>query len=479
MTVLPVTAQRRFRVRALALLAATILAVDVGVVLTSDGTDRPAIAGWDPRVLPMVEFVEKARGLRFKRAVPVSFLDEVEFEKKVATPPAESAEDKADLEQFVGELRALGLVRGAIDIERAYDDLTGASIIGLYVPDEKAAFVRGTELTPAVRVTLVHELTHVLQDQHFDLEAMRDDAPGGDTTAVTALIEGDATRVERAYEKDLSVSDRKSYQEEQLRGFRAAEAATSDVPAVLSDFLGFPYVFGPVLLNTLLEDDGNAGVDRAFRDPPTSEAQVVDPIAYPLAVDPVRVPTPAVPAGATALDDPGPFGQVFLFEVLGSQLGYEEAWNAVQGWRGDQFVGYRQGGVACAAADIAMADPGTADRLDRTARRWAARVPGATVSTRGSLVSLRSCDPGSSGTPLPKREPSAFDVLVVRTQILGELTSSGSAYLVGRCVADAVVADGRSSGYRDLTSEDPGAEAIKRFQAVAAAAVTRCSSKDG
>ena len=33
----------------------------------------------------------------------------------------------------------------------------------------RAARVRGTELTPAVESTLVHELTHALQDQNFDL----------------------------------------------------------------------------------------------------------------------------------------------------------------------------------------------------------------------------------------------------------------------------------------------------------------------
>lgn len=482
MTVLPATASKRgFGVMAwlVAVAVAAVVATDVAVVLTDDRERTLSFVRWDPRVLPMVEFVEKERGLRFKRAVPVSFLDDAEFEKKVATPAAESAEDKADLVRFVGQLRALGLLRGDVDIEKAYDDLTSASIIGLYVPKEKAAFVRGTELTPAVRVTLVHELTHVLQDQYFDLEKMRDDAPGGDTTAVTALIEGDATRIEEAYQEQLSTRDERAYLLEQAEAARAARGRTTNVPAFLGDFLRFPYVFGPVLLDTLTDSGGNAGVDRAFRDPPTSEAQVVDPIAYPVAVDPVEVPTPKVPAGAKVRDDPGPFGQVFLFEVLGSQLGYDEAWAAVQGWRGDQFVGYEQGSVACVAADIRMVDPGTADRLDRTARRWATRVAGATVTTRGSTVSLRSCDPGRLGRPLPRQMPSAFDVLVVRTQILHELTGSGSSYVVGRCVADAVVADARAGGYRDLTADNPGPEAIKRFQAVAGAAFTRCDATAG
>ena len=46
--------------------------------------------------------------------------------------------------------------------------------LAYYDPSGEQVFVRGTELTPAVRVTLAHELAHVLQDQHFDLERLAD-----------------------------------------------------------------------------------------------------------------------------------------------------------------------------------------------------------------------------------------------------------------------------------------------------------------
>jgi hypothetical protein len=468
----------RYAKRLVAAVAAAILVTDVAVVLSRTDDEHP-VAGWDSRVAPLVSFVEKARGLRFKHVVPVSFLDDASFNKEVAPPPAETAKDKQDLAQFAGELRALGLLRGAVDLKAAYADLLSSSVIGLYVPDKQAVFVRGKQLTPAVRVTLAHELTHVLQDQYFDLTKMKDDAPGGDTTAVTALIEGDAVRIEEAYRDKLSAGDLTSYQDEQLKGFRQARDSTTHVPAVMRDFLGFSYVFGPVLLDSLTAKDGNAEVDRAFRHPPTSEAQVLDPVAYPYAKDPVAVPTPTLPAGAMKVDDSGPFGQVFLFEVLSSHAGYERALAAVQGWRGDSYVGYRRGTTGCVAADVRMADPAAARRLDTAAHGWATRVPGATVRTVGTTVSLRSCDPGSRGSALLRQTPSAFDVLVVRTQIVHELTRSGATYQVGRCVADAVLADGRRNGYRDLTSDTPSAAAIKRFQEVAATAVGDCGPSRG
>ena len=46
---------------------------------------------------------------------------------------------------------------------------------------------------------LAHELTHVLQDQHFDLNKLRTDAAAGADLAVLSLIEGDAVSIENEY----------------------------------------------------------------------------------------------------------------------------------------------------------------------------------------------------------------------------------------------------------------------------------------
>ena len=54
--------------------------------------------------------------------------------------------------------------------------------------------------------TLVHELTHVLQDQHFDLEAktkeVEDDSAA--SSASDALVEGDARRIESEWRNSLA-----------------------------------------------------------------------------------------------------------------------------------------------------------------------------------------------------------------------------------------------------------------------------------
>ena len=62
--------------------------------------------------------------------------------------------------------------------------------------------MRGSDLTPDVRETLAHELTHALQDQHFDLRRF-ENGPDGAEEAYRALYEADAVRVQFAFDKTL------------------------------------------------------------------------------------------------------------------------------------------------------------------------------------------------------------------------------------------------------------------------------------
>lgn len=460
-----------------ALIAVTGLAVlvtgTVDVATSGGHTTRHYPKAWDSRVLPIVQFVESKRGLTFKHPVTVSFLDDKQFEKQIAVPAPESKKDKESLERELGTLRALGLVQGAVDLHAAFDTLGKASIIGLYVPEKKAVFVRGTSLGAYTRVTLAHELTHALQDQYFDLQKLQDSAPGGDSTAVTALIEGDAVRIQNLYQKDLSQPDQRAFDAEQRRGFDRSQD-TNGVPPVLSDFLSFPYVFGPVLLDSLTAEDGNAAVDRALRSPPSAEAQIVDPVGHPVSARPVSVPAPSLPAGATKLDDVAPFGQVSLFEVLGSQLGYSSAWTAVAGWEGDSSMPYKAHGVTCVAIDVAMSDAAATSLLASTFRQWVRHVPGAVVDISKGEVTIRSCDPGPHGRPLPTMAVSAFAVLAARAEIIHEVMSGGNGYPFGRCVADAVISKLGPAGYGDLSGSDLRPGHLAALQRSFIAAATHC-----
>lgn len=431
---------------------------------------------WDPRVLGIVRFDEQHRGLMFKQPVKVEFLDTAQFNKEVSTPQptttAARATEKAALEEF----RALGLVHGNVDLVASENRLNQSDVVGLYVDNKKTVFVRGTALTPYVKVTLAHELTHALQDQYFNLEQLRQGVKGGDDTAVTALIEGDAVRDETLYEQSLSPADQQRYQTEQNQLDKGSGQA-ADVPQILSDILAFPYAFGPTFVDSLDAKGGTPAIDGAFRDPPVAEAQIVDPVEYPIGWKPTPVAIPALAAGERRVDTPSPFGQVSLFEVLGSRLGYDQAWSAVQGWQGDNSLPYKDGGRTCMAIDVDMASTASAAHLSDAAHAWAHTMPGATVTLRGNMVDLRSCDPGPKAPGPPTITPSAFDELSTRAGTIDAvMTGAQVDFAMGKCIVDKVLVEAGPSGYGELTANNLSASQQAQLQQQAASAGVSCKA---
>jgi hypothetical protein len=444
-----------------------VLAATGGYLRLNQGPAYPA--KWDPRVLDVVHFVEQNRGLTFKHPVAVRFLDDKAFVTKVQDP-APTKEDRKDEQRLIEELRALGMLSGAPDLFKASNDLTAAGVLGVYIFQDKTLYVRGRELTAFVRVTLAHELTHALQDQYFDLGALRKHAPGGDDSAVTALIEGDAMRIESAYENTLSKADKRAYDADQSDA--AKRVRGTDVPAVLEHLQEFPYVFGPAFLDSLVAHDD---VDSAFRHPPAVDAQIIDPRTYPLDWHPTSVKAPALPARATSLDHASPFGLWSLADMLGTRLGYARAWSAAGGWSGDSWQPYSLAGKTCVAVDVAALDDQGAQHLDTALTLWAGRTPGATVTRAARLLSIRACDPGKHGVKAPV-EPSTFDVLAGRAGLIHSLMSEdGLGFMKSACVGDDVIRQLGAAAFAQLDAvETPTPAQQRHVEAAFEAAAGRC-----
>jgi hypothetical protein len=380
------------------------------------------------------------------------------------------------MNNFVATLRALGLVEGPLDLQQASNKLAANEILGLYSPRSKRVYVRGAQLTPDVRETLAHELTHALQDQHFGLERYRDsDTRSGVTTGYRTLFEADAVRVQTAYEASLSQDDQKALA--QAHSQQMAQAKAADVPDVLENMLSFPYVFGPAFVYALERQGGNEAVDRAFEKPPVSEAQVLDPQSYLSGAPVTKVPAPHLQANQKRVDRPDDFGQVSLLMVLGQRLPFATIWPAVQGWTGDQYVTYREAGRLCVAIDSALRTPADTDRLAAAGTSWAATLPAAT-STRSSptVVELRSCDPGTAGPKQAVPQPSAFEVLSLRSELVAEGEKAGLSLPAATCASDRILAEAGAAqvlALSDVTdAKDPRA---RKVQTVAQRAFAACA----
>jgi hypothetical protein len=434
---------------ALAMVLAAVAAV--GVAHNRSGPQGPPHPSkWDARVQKYVDFVEQKRGLEFSHPVYVDFLSDAAFEKQITSDRDElSDDDLKELDQYAGMLRALGLVEGDVDLFDKQNELRGKGVIGFYSYQDERLRIRGTEITPAVESTIVHELTHALQDQNFDLGqrfAELDDADDANASAESegfdALVEGDARRIEGLWRDHLSDPERAALDKEQKKGQKGFEKDAKDVPEVLVTMLAAPYELGQALLAVAEQQGDDAAVDNLFRSPPRTEEQQLDP--WTLVADHqgfLTVPEPDLPEGATSFDD-GAFGSIGWLMLLSERLPATKALTAVDGWGGDSYAAYEQDGVSCVSIDYRSDTPEDLAQMQSALKAWVSQGPkaSASVSKDGQTLVLHSCDPGKNARKVASgRSKDALALVLTRTYLSLGLVKSGADVAVARCGADRLV----------------------------------------
>ena len=244
---------------ALALVGASAVA---GAVVFDGGPIYPE--RWDPRVAEIARFVEEERGHTYRHPVRVYFLAPDRYREIAGGGPDEAAptdEEREYSENTVAEYRALGLMEGDPDLLAANETMQDSGTLAFYSPEDDVVNVRGTDITPAMRVTLAHELTHALQDQYFDLSPIGDAATADESGAARAIVEGDAVSVEDAYVAAMSDEDRADYERESSSDSDAADTDLGDVPAVLQVLFGSYYAVGNAFVE-FWQADPSGVVDR-------------------------------------------------------------------------------------------------------------------------------------------------------------------------------------------------------------------------
>lgn len=430
-----------FILLAVALLAAA--ATVYVVVIRDHGPPHPDT--WDKRVQEYVDVVEDERGLDFEHPVYVDFLSEADFEKKVTADDADlTDEDRKEIEQFTGMFRALGMLEGDVDLFDKVNKLNGAGIVGYYSYEDERIRVRGKELTPAVQSTLVHELTHALQDQHFDLEAMRErvEDDSSASSALDALIEGDARRIETEWRDGLSDAERKALDKDQKSQLDGAKPELTKVPEILTTMMQAPYALGEGMLAVAVEEGGDDEVDELFARPPTTDEHLLDP--WTLVVDhavALPVETPALAKGEEKFDD-GAFGAVGWLLLLAERIPVEEALTAADGWGGDAYVAYEKKDTSCVRIEYHGDTPEDVGQMQRALRSWIAKAPRspAGVKVEGSRLIFQSCDPGPKARKVATgSSEEALTLALSRTYLSAQIAKTGATPERARCGADRLV----------------------------------------
>ena len=174
-------------------------------------SQSPSAPTWPASIAPIAAFVSHDRGLAFLHPVPVHFQSPRTFDRQTAAQDQpDGASQKAQVRLQATEFRALGLLGGSVNLVEAQTALDTGSVLAYYDDVKKDIVIRGANLSPGTKVTLAHELTHVLQDQHFNLVKLDDESSTADEEfAVTAIEEGDAVLTENDYAASLPVREQR------------------------------------------------------------------------------------------------------------------------------------------------------------------------------------------------------------------------------------------------------------------------------
>lgn len=352
---------------------------------TTEPVGPPTERELEDVVAEISAFVAEARQLEFDHAVKVDLLDDDAFSQRVRD---DASADIEELDKIEGVLRALGLLAPDDDLADALASLLGDSVVGFYDPETDELVARGASITPYVRLTLAHELTHALDDQQFELDRPTlDEADDESGTGFSALVEGNALRIEDAYRETLTDDERRQADDEEAR--LGAGLDISSVPRVLTEIIAFPYAFGPALLDALVQDGGEERVNQAFTDPPITSEQVVDPQGWLSGrQDPIRVEPPVADGEIVDQGEIGFWGIVLLLE---DELGQAEAVPLAEGWGGDWYVAWKRGDDTCVRGTIVMDSASDLGELVAGLEQWADAQPDAQIDATGDRVTYEAC----------------------------------------------------------------------------------------
>ena len=247
--------------------------------------------------------VERIRGLRFTARV-----NTVEIDRDL--PAHLRAQVAKSLPYSVGEwgdvMRALRLIDQKDTDEAIVSsllDLYQSQVLAYYDPPSKT-FYTIRQLPDAVKSmpmggaldagVAVHELTHALQDQHFNIGAkdlaLRDDVDAG--LAYHALIEGEASLVMLAYMVEQSGGSFDEMINSDLFSGALSSAASQNLPAdgprYFVEMLKFPYLDGLRFVIEAYRRGGWKELDRVDANPPRSTREILHPGDYFAPLSPPR-----------------------------------------------------------------------------------------------------------------------------------------------------------------------------------------------
>jgi hypothetical protein len=240
--------------------------------------------------------VEKIRGLKFKHDVVVTTIGRDEIKERVRAEMRRQMPYPVD--DYIGVLRALQLVDGSSnDLTDKLLALYEAQVLAYYDPAKHTYFdIR--ELPDAVKdaaspellkkSVAIHELTHAMQDQYFDIgtkdDALKDDWDG--QLAYHSVIEGEASLVMIGWMLGEAGQPLDAVMKNDMLVNAMTEGAAADKtidpssPRYFVESLKFPYLDGLKFVIAAYRRGGWKELDRIDANPPRTTREILHPEEY-------------------------------------------------------------------------------------------------------------------------------------------------------------------------------------------------------
>ncbi|MFN8234286.1 MAG: hypothetical protein U0V56_12720 [Actinomycetota bacterium] len=327
--------------------------------------------------------VERTRGLDFERPVAIEPVTDEQIERRLLANFEDTVPKELNARRSLA-WQTIGVIPAGTQITAALRSFLSGQVVGFYDPAKQAlVYIGQDELTTTSRYILAHELTHAVDDQHFDLTRLDPLAAGCDDEAFMAglgAVEGSAQFT--ATEVILR------FQEPDEEFGEIGGGSTEGVPPFIVRTQLWPYEDGMRFIDQLDRRGGEDEVDAALARFPVSTEQVIHPDRYPNDTpQPVNVPDLARRLPGTWKDlDVMVVGEAWLRIMLELRIDAEIADRAAAGWDGGLYRAWIDGDRVAVVLKTVWDTADDARAFAEALRGWIGGGPGFVADPRGRVV---------------------------------------------------------------------------------------------
>jgi hypothetical protein len=260
-------------------------------------------------------------------------------------------DDEKDAKERYASMRsaeAFGLIPKGFDLENFLVELLTEQIAGLYDPKAHEFYIADWIAPEDQRMVMSHELTHALEDQHFQIEPWVKAARPNDDAEMAreSVLEGSAMAAMLDYmlrDKGLKLRDLPDIDPGLFMGDLSQTPMLKKAPPFIKDSLMFPYFSGLTFSMTVLKTGGWDGFASVFAKPPANTQQIMHPEFYRAgkAAPVMKLELPEdFPGKSWELLEENYMGEFGWKEILKQFLDEERAKTLAASWDGDIYATY-------------------------------------------------------------------------------------------------------------------------------------------